>query len=1048
MFKYFSSSLDSRSIRTTVVLRITLFLIVLLALIALFSSYYIKRTTRTLLFEQQGTLIAAMTHEMDWVINSCRNSLVQFSSKLPAEVITNPSFARELLTKLSLPNKLFSHGLFLLDMEGALVAYSGESPHLSGPESLTTLLKEISSKKNTHIFPPVLCPATHHPVVVMMTLLRDHNGQIIGAVGGGMDLLKKGGVFENIIKMKIGKTGYPYLFGFDRTMILHPVASRIMQKDVPVGKNVMFDKAIGGFEGTGETVNSRGLHTFVSFKKLKNVDWILAINYPISDAFSAVKTFWYYFLLGLVAILLVSIVLAVKMATKITDPLLELTAQVQRISKDPGHDTLAEDLAFFQKEKSEIGILATSFAGLLQQLQKRMSDFEFNLQVVFNNTDKGIIIHSQEGEILAVNRPAQKLFGSTESEMCSLTVFELSAESSSKHKELPLLMQRIMAGEVLTFPWRCKAVKDQRQFDAEIYYTRIMWNNEPTLMGMVEDITVKKEKDALIHRLSTALDQSVNVVIMTNRQGVIEYANPSTEKMTGYSPGEVIGRTPQLFKSKIHPPEFYLNLWETIQAGKPWRGEICNRHKDGHLIWEDTVILPIIENDEITHFVAIKEDISLRKMHEDKLYRQANYDELTALPNRNRFNVHLHSLIAECRESSGKALLILMDLDDFKNVNNALGHSVGDMLLQAVAERLAKVLHPDTMIARLGGDEFAIVSSSTVGDTYIEKLAKTVMNSLVEPFYVHGQDIFVTATVGGAVFPDDGATLEDLFSNADAALYQAKRKGHCSFMRYSVELSEELLEKTRLTGMLRRALEREELLVYYQPQLELKTGNIVSFEALLRWQPQQETMISPDRFVSILEETGMIVPVGEWVLKQVCLQVKEWHEKGIFVQHTSVNLSLRQFNRPHIVQEVLSIVKECDVDPSVICLELTESFMMENFTDNLRKLHALRAEGFSISIDDFGTGYSSLNYLRRMHIQELKIDKSFIQSLADDTTLVKTILGMAHDLGLRVVAEGVETEEQKDFLLRQECECIQGYLLAPPMSTEQFESFFLASMES
>ncbi|AGF77959.1 PAS domain S-box/diguanylate cyclase (GGDEF) domain-containing protein [Desulfocapsa sulfexigens DSM 10523] len=1031
-------------IKKKLIFVICLFLTVLLGLIALFTSYYFRQATRTLLLEQQTLLVSTMAHELDEYITSTQDVLVQFSKKFSPTVFADPQADRNFLENHDLQKKLFSYGLFLLDDQGTPVFFNGKISYVAGPEFFSDIFSATRKSNKPCIFMPKLCPVTQHPIVIMTALFYDKNGKVKGVVGGVIDLLGEQNVFSNLLTMKIGKTGYPYLFAPDRTMILHPVASRIMKKDVEPGKNILFDRALTGFEGAGETVNSRGLHTFVAFKHLESTGWILAINYPVADAFSSIRSYFVYFLVGMITILLLSTLLALRIADKIIKPLLELTAQAEKISRITQHSTLTTDLTLFQQYSGEIGTLATAFNTMLQQLQQRMSEFELNLQVVFDHTDKGIIIHDQEGRILAANLPAQHLFDCDESTMSSLTVLDLSAESVDKHAALSQIIQRIQDGETLILPWRCQRLADRSKFDAEIYYTPIIWNNEPVLMGMIEDITEKKEQNALIHRLSTALEQSANVIVITDRDGVIEYVNPSMEEITGYSVAEVIGKTPRILKSGTHPPEFYEELWATIKAGKSWRGEICNKHKDGHFIWESTVITPIIENQKITHFVAIKEDISQRKIHEQELYRQANYDKLTGLPNRNLLNTYFNDIMADFTTGSEKLVLMLMDLDDFKTVNDSLGHSVGDSLLQAVGERLKDCIYQEDMLVRMGGDEFVIVPRHICTNDHIEAMASHVLDSFIAPFDLQEQEVFITASIGIAVFPEDGETLEELLRNVDSAMYQSKNKGRNTVERYSGRLSEALNEKLRLTAMLRRALEQKEYLLYYQPQQELATGKVECFEALLRWQPQSEAMIFPDKFIPILEETGMIVSVGEWVLREVCFQVTCWQTKGIAIQHASVNVSLRQFQRPDIVKELLSIVTESGVDPSIICLELTESIMMDNFRENLHKLQALRTAGFSVSIDDFGTGYSSLNYLRRMQIQELKIDRSFINALSEDTTLVNAILGMARGLGLRIVAEGVETEEQKSFLRAHNCEFMQGYLLSRPLPAEQFEAFILS----
>jgi diguanylate cyclase (GGDEF)-like protein/PAS domain S-box-containing protein len=1027
------------SIKKKTIVSICLFLAVLLGIIASTTLLYFKQTTRKMLFDQQVATADIMAKGLDEKLISSHNVLLDAAQSCPLTLLDDQQAAQKWLEDRQLVHTLFRHGIFLLDEQGRMIVFNGEEPHHhSIPEYYRHLYEQTLNSNKAYIGPPGLCPQTGHPIVIMTALLYDQNGKVRGLLGGGLDLLEKNGVFGGILNFRVGATGYSYLFASNRTMIIHPDPSRILKKDVPpTGMNKLFDRATEGFEGAGETMNSKGLPTLVSFKRLKSTGWILAINFPVDEAYAPINLFLNYFLLGISGCLLLSIFLAVKISSTITVPLLDLAVQADEIS-NANHSSqfLVND-----RYSGEIAILATAFNRMLAKLNQRMSEFELNLHTVFDNTDEGIVIHDQQGHILAANRPAMALFGGDETAFQSLTVFELSAESMDKNKQIPLMIRRIMGGEPLSIEWRCRRLRDNSTFDSEIYYTRIIWNNEPVLMGMVQDITERKQREALIHRLSIAIEQSANIVLITDRQGVIQYVNPGIQLMTGYSIAETIGKTPRILKSGYHPPEFYAEMWATITSNNTWRGEFCNRHKDGRLIWGSTVITPITENREITHFVAIMTDTTLRKHHEQELYRQANFDELTGLPNRNFLIRQVRESIANTKHDCSKVILMLLDLDDFKTINDTMGHSVGDLLLQAVAERLQSFLSPDDMVARMGGDEFAIAPLHISEFKQAVRLASRVMHSFIEPFDLQGQEVFITASMGIAVFPEDGQEMEDLLRNADTAMYYSKSKERNSFKRYNSELNNKLQEKMQLTGLLRRALERNEFLLYFQPQQELATGRVLGFESLLRWQPQNGKMVYPDQFIPLLEETGLIVPVGEWVLRETCYQVKRWQESGIIIEHASVNISFRQFQRPDIVERILAIVEESGVNPTVLCMELTESIMIENFQENLTKLSTLRAAGIAISVDDFGTGYSSLAYLRQMQIHELKIDKSFILSLQENTSLVKAILAMAQSLELRVVAEGVETEEQRNFLITYNCEVIQGYLLSQPLPMEQFEVF-------
>ncbi|MBV5342014.1 MAG: EAL domain-containing protein [Deltaproteobacteria bacterium] len=677
------------------------------------------------------------------------------------------------------------------------------------------------------------------------------------------------------------------------------------------------------------------------------------------------------------------------------------------------------------------------------RLSNELSESRQNLRTVFDNTDKGIIIHNQQGHIIAVNRPALILYGATEDELLSSTVLDLTAETEERHQQLPVIMAEVAAGVTLKMEWLCRNVAEKRSFNAEIFYTAITWNNEPALMGMVQDITKRKQRDSLIQRLTIAVEQSANTVVITDKDGLIQYANASFERMSGYTVEEARGKTSRVLKSGIHPPEYYKNIWETILSGKTWQGYFCNKRKDGKLFWESATITPVRQDSrEITHFVAIKEDITQRKLDEEELYRQANYDTLTGLPNRNMLVKQITETINDTTRSGNKVMLLFLDLNNFDTIISAFGHSVADSLLQAVAGRLVSSVGNGDMVARFGIDEFAIAPLRFCADGQENCVAPRLMNVFEKPFVVQGQEFFISTSMGVAHYPDDGANAEELLRSAAAAMYQALKRGHNSFERYNHGLNSKTSERLVMATLLRRALERQEFIVYYQPQQELATGRINALEALLRWQPQEGPLISPVEFIPILEDTGMIIQVGEWVLREVCNQIKRWLEVDIDIRHASVNVSFLQFQRPDIVERITAIISEAGIDPARICLELTESIMMKEPEDTLQKLNALRAAGVSLSMDDFGTGYSSLAYLRRMPLNELKIDRSFIMTLPEsNTTLVNTILGMARSLGLRVVAEGVETAEQLDYLQQHGCESMQGFLLSRPLPMEQFEQF-------
>lgn len=1034
--------MNTTSIRRRLTIFITLFMTVIMAGVAVGTYLYFKNATREMIFKRQFMMVSNMARGLDDKISSTQELLNRFAIHIQHDISFGDS--RKVQQWLDRHSSLllpFDHGLFVLDSDGVLAASSSNDAHRhTSRERLQAIYRQGVMLKKPFIADPALCPVVKHPIVMMVTPILDDDGAVKAVLCGGFDLMGENNLFTSFISEQGVNRGYPYIFAKDRTIILHPDRRRLLKKDVPPGTNKLFDQAIQGFEGSGETVNSRGLHALASFKHLESTGWILASNFPIEDAYTPIVRFRNYFLAGMGLLLLGCLVLASSLSRIITAPLEQLAQQALAIAV--AGDT--RELALENRECSEIGALTDAFNLLLAKLDQRLSDFSHNLRTVFDHTNKGIIIHNLQGEILAVNRPAQVLYGATEEVLQKMTVLALSAEDEERHQQLGTIMLQIAGGASTTMDWRCRNLHSGAVFDAEIYYTGITWNNEQVLMGMVHDVTEKHRQEALIKRLSTVVEQSANTVVVTDTHGIVEYVNPSFERMTGYRADELIGQSTSMLKSGYHSQELYAQLWQTILSGHSWRGELCNRHKDGHLFWESTVITPVYEDGKISHFVAVKEDITEKKRHQELLYQQAHYDQLTGLANRNLLAKSLEAAMADPLHGDTGIYLMQLDLDDFKIINNTLGHQTGDKLLQQVAERLSGHGDHGDLVARLGGDEFAVLPLNSASQAKIAGCAQCIMQQFTKPFVIDGQEFFVTASMGIVHYPDDGQDVNTLLRNADAAMYLAKSRGRNGFEYYSRSLHDRSQERFELETGLRRALEHDEFVVYYQPQQDLMTGQVTGFEALLRWQPKDGAMIYPDRFIPVLEQTGLIVPVGEWVLATVARQVVAWQSAGYRIDHASVNISLLQFRRPDLVERVVGIVQEAGLRSSCICLELTESIMADSIDETCAKLHLLKEAGFSISIDDFGTGYSSLSYLRQMPLDELKIDKSFVGTLPDENTvLVTTMLHMAQNLGLRVVAEGVETEEQRRFLADQQCTALQGYLLSRPVPGDQLERFLV-----
>ena len=461
---------------------------------------------------------------------------------------------------------------------------------------------------------------------------------------------------------------------------------------------------------------------------------------------------------------------------------------------------------------------------------------------------------------------------------------------------------------------------------------------------------------------------------------------------------------------------------------------------DGSIRWVHDRAFPVHNAEgRVYRITGIAEDITERKHAEEQLMKLAHYDVLTSLPNRVLFYDRLKQAIAHAKRNHWVVGVMFIDVDRFKNVNDTMGHAVGDRLLQQVSERLKGTVRSGDTVGRLGGDEFAVVLSNLGSAQDANLVAQKMMACFAEPFRLEGTDVYVTASIGITLYPDDSTEQDILIRNADAAMYKAKEIGRDSYQFYTPEMNTRALESLGMESSLRRALDRGEYLLHYQPKVGIVNGEITGLEALIRWRHPDRGLVSPGEFMPVLEETGLIVQVGQWVLNAVCRQIKEWESTGVQPVPVAVNLSARQFTSKDLGNTIKRILEEHQLDPALIELEITESSLMVNTEEAVRTLEYLSSLGVSISIDDFGTGYSSLSYLKRFPLDSLKIDRSFIRDVTtdgDDATITRAVISMAHSLGLKVIAEGVETERQLAFLTEYGCDQIQGYFFSRPLPAD------------
>ena len=562
-------------------------------------------------------------------------------------------------------------------------------------------------------------------------------------------------------------------------------------------------------------------------------------------------------------------------------------------------------------------------------------------------------------------------------------------------------------------------------------------------LGFGATLRERHEDRERLRQAAAVFDCTREGVLVTNSKGVIVHVNRAFMEITGYSDEEVLGHQPSLFKSGRHPAAFYQAMFATLNSCGEWSGEIWNRRKSGEIYphWQ-TIRLIHDDQGQLSHYVAVFSDISAIKNSEHELKHLAHHDPLTDLPNRMLFTDRTEQALTSAQLHKRGCALLMIDLDHFKMINDSLGHTVGDQLLKAVAERLQALLGPEITLARLGGDEFAVLAESCPQLMQAAALAQRIIDGLKEPFLIGEHQLFINTSIGISLFPGDALSAEQLLRNADSALFKAKSAGRDGYALYTEELTAHAQNRVETAVELRQALERQELRVYYQPVHDFRTRRLVGVEALVRWEHPKRGLVSPAEFIPIAERTGLIAEIDTWVMRQACQQMCLWQQAGVALSFVAVNVSSRLFARRELFQQVAKVLHETGLDPAYLELEVTESAVMEDPEVALEQMHRLRELGVRLAIDDFGTGYSSLLRLKRLPVQKLKIDQGFVAGLPwdeDDVAIVRVIIALAQSMGMQVHAEGIEQVEQASFLLEQSCDLGQGYWFGRPVPAEQLD---------
>ena len=715
--------------------------------------------------------------------------------------------------------------------------------------------------------------------------------------------------------------------------------------------------------------------------------------------------------------------------------------------------THAENAKHFELNVASVWIEQRQFLLLVAQdatervhSQEELRRFRMALD---SSIDAVYLIDRERMRFIDANETASLTLGYSHEELLTLGPQDLKPDEGELDKIRrrfdDVVRSEAKTGMIRTVHQR----KDGTRFPVEVYLRAVQSEGRQLLVAAVRDITARLHAEVVLReseeRFRVAFNQAAVGLAHVAPDGRWLMVNRKLCEIVGYSQAEMLNMR---FQDITHPEDVIAD-YALAQCMRNWELDEQSRekrylHKSGYYIWVNLTTSTVRDaNGKPKYYSTVIEDISRRKQIEEELLHLANHDALTGLPNRWLLLDRLSQALVFANRVGTQVAVLLIDLDRFKNINDSLGHEVGDKIIREIGRRLSACTSTGDTVARLSGDEFALIRPDVIREEAVAVLAQHILAGLSQPMQIEGHEFYPTASIGIGIYPRDGRDGQALLKNADTAMYRAKDAGRNNFQFYAHEMNARALDRLKLESGLRRALERDEFVLHYQPQMDIASGRIVGVEALLRWAPPGQPMVFPNEFIPIAEETGFIVQIGEWVLRTACMQAYAWRDSGLFgALRIGVNLSARQFRQQAVADMVSQVLSATGCSPAALELEITESVVMEDPEAATLTLQKLSEMGVHLSIDDFGTGYSSLSYLKRFPINSLKIDKSFVRDIttdADDAAIAKAVIALAHSLKLKVIAEGVETQEQLAFLRVQECDYMQGYLLSRPLAIDELE---------
>jgi diguanylate cyclase (GGDEF)-like protein/PAS domain S-box-containing protein len=696
-----------------------------------------------------------------------------------------------------------------------------------------------------------------------------------------------------------------------------------------------------------------------------------------------------------------------------------------------GTQSYTQSTRFTPRDLEVLVFVAEHIAAAVDQKRReealRESELRYR-QMFENNRAIKLLIHPQSGAIVDANMAACDYYGWSREQLRRMHIGEINVNPPDRVRED---LSRASSGDRSYFQFRHRRANGEI-CDVEVHSGPIEVGRSTLLFSIVHDVTERRRAESTLRQQSAAMTASMDGIGILDAQLQITYVNQSLARLFGWvSPAELLGRSLCDLYEPHEQVRLITSIVPVVQERGRWRGEATGLRRDGSQFPQEMSLTAIAGEG----MVCVVRDITERTYAEEQIKHLAYHDALTNLPNRLLFKDRVTVAISHAQRESASLAVLFLDLDRFKVINDSLGHTIGDQLLQAVAARIQTCVRESDTVARLGGDEFTVLLPQLTSADDAAPVAMKIIEAIRHPFHIEGRELFITTSIGISVYPEDGMDAESLIKNADTAMYQAKESGRDRYQLFNALVNAKALQRIAIEHGLRRALQHGELAVHFQPIFDFRSGRITGAEALLRWVHPEMGAIPPSVFIPLAESSGVMIPIGTWALREACTRAREWHLAGFPALTLAVNLSVTQLQQPDLVEQVRTILKETGMPARLLELEITESSAMQSPETSIRTLYDLKKLGVRISLDDFGTGHSSLSYLKRFPIDTLKIDQSFVRDITSDpdtAAIVNAIIAMAHSLRLKVVAEGVEFTEQANFLRQHSCDQMQGYLVRPP----------------